>query len=181
MTLAERLLALVQAVGADIKAINTAIAALVAGGDWSRVGLSADFVNATVTFTDVTGFTCTIPANTNFTIEADLIVAAVATANLPRLGFTWNQALTHAVAEIEQHTSASAKASTNGLNLAAAGTLQTAAGTAPVAGNYAARAYMKGRTGANACTIKLQLAAESAAANGATLRRGSEYRWRTGP
>jgi hypothetical protein len=181
VTLAERLAAFVAAVGADIKALNASVAALVAGGDWSRVGLTNDFVNATVTFTDVTGFTCTIPANTNFTIEADLIVAAVATANLPRLGFIWNQALTHGVAEIEQHTSATAKGFTNGLNLAAAGNLQTAVGTAPVAGNYSARAYMKGRTGANACTIKLQLAAETAAANAAILRRGSEFRYRTGP
>lgn len=181
MAQSDRLIALAQAIGADIKSHAAQLAALLAGGDWARVGLAADFVNATVTFTDVTGWACTIPANTNFTIEADLILAAVATANLPRFGLNWNAALAWGAGQVAYDSSATAEVVARGLNLSAAGNLQMAAGTAPVAGAYAGRAFLKGRTGGSAVTIKGQLAAETAAANAATLRRGSEFRYRTGP
>ena len=181
MTLEQRLSAFAQAVGADIKSLTASVAALVAGGDWARVGLASDFVNATVAFTDVPGWTCTIPANTNFTIEADLVLSAVATTNLPRFGLTWNAAFAWAVGQVAYDSSASAETAVRALNLTAAGNLQMAAGTAPVAGAYSGRAYLKGRTGGSAVTVKGQLAAESAAANAATLRRSSEFRYRTGP
>lgn len=178
MTLADRLTALAQAVGADVKALY---AIATGSGDWARVGLASDFVNATVAFTDVTGWTCTIPANTNFTVEADLILSAVATANLPRFGLSWSAALAPGMAQIGYDSSTSAEVVLRGLNLTAAGVLQMAAGTAPVIGAYGGRALLKGRTGAAAVTIKGQLAAETAVANGAILKRGSEFRYRTGP
>jgi hypothetical protein len=127
------------------------------------------------------GWTCTIPANTNFTVEADLILSAIATANLPRFGLNWSAAFAWAVGSIAYDSSSSAEVNLRGINLTAAGNLQMAVGTAPVIGSYAGRVFLKGRTGAAAVTIKGQLAGESAAANAATLRRGSEWRYRTGP
>lgn len=150
--------------------------------DWVRVGLAADFVNATVTFNDVTGFTCTIPANTNFTIEVELLlVAGNAATNLPRFGFIWSAALAQAAGFVAYDSSTSAEVMLRGLGLTAAGNLQVAAGTAPGVTPYAGRAFLKGRTGVAAVTIKLQLAAETAAANAAQIKAGSEFRYRTGP
>lgn len=145
---------------------------------WTRQFLAADFVNATVAFNDVTGFSVTVPANTNFIIELDALLAAVATANLPRLGWNWNAALAYGESELWLTASATAKTFTLGSNLTAAGNSQSPVGTAPVAGVFAAGGRFKGRTGANPVTVKLQLAAESAAANAAILKAGSEMRAR---
>lgn len=195
-TLVERISALATAIGAQIKAIGARAptdggqatqfwrgdktwATPPSGGDpWTRAIVAADVVNATTSFADVTGLSVTIPANTSFVIEADLLVAAVATANLPRLGWAWSAALAFGESEIWYASSASAKVFTIGLNHTAAGNLQAAAGTAPVAGVYGAGGRFKGRTGAAAVTIKLQLAAETAAANAATVKAGSEMRSR---
>lgn len=145
---------------------------------WTRAFAAADFVNATVTFTDITGFTVTIPANTNFVIELDLLVAAIATANLPRLGWIWSAALAYGESELWYTSSATAKVFALGFNHTSAGNLQMPAGTAPVAGTYGAGGRFKGRTGGAPVTIKLQLAAESAAANAAIVKAGSEFRSR---
>lgn len=178
MAQSDRLIAVIQAIGTDIKAL---LARPVGGDAWTRVGLASDHVNGTTSFTDVPGWSIIIPANSNFTIECELLLAAVATTNLPRFGFNWNAAFAWAVGELMYDSSATAKVYANGVNLAAAGNLQMAAGTAPVAGGYGGRAYLKGRTGGAPVTIKAQLAAEAAAANAATLRRGSEFRSRVGP
>jgi hypothetical protein len=149
---------------------------------WTRVGLAADAVNATVTFTDVTGWTVTVPANTNFTVECELIlVAGNATTNLPRFGFTWSAALAYGVGEVAYDSSTSAEVVLKAQGLTSAGNLQMAAGTAPTTTAYKGRALLKGRTGGSAVTIKGQLAAESAAASAAQLKIGSEFRSRTGP
>ena len=145
---------------------------------WTRLMLAADFVNATVTFNDVTGLTITIPATTDFVIEFDLLLAAVATANLPRVGINWSAALAWGEGELWYESSATAKVFANGVNLTAAGNLQMAVGTAPVVGVYGAGGRFKGRTGGAQVTIKVQLAAESAAANGATMKAKSEMRVR---
>lgn len=153
-----------------------------AADPWTRLGLAADFVNATVAFTDVTGWAVTIPANTNFTVEAELIiVAGNASTNLPRFGFSWNAALAYGVGEVAYDTSTSAELALKAQGLGAASTLQMAAGTAPGTTAYRGRGFLKGRTGANPVTIKGQLAAESAATAAAQLKIGSEFRSRTGP
>lgn len=145
---------------------------------WTRQYLAADFVNATVAFNDVTGFSVTVPANTNFVIEADLLLAAIATANLPRLGWTWSAALTYGESELWFTASATAKTFQLGFNHTAASTSQMPAGTAPVVGVFGAGGRFKGRTAGNPVTLKLQLAAETAAANAAILKAGSEMRAR---
>lgn len=183
MSLRDHLVAVVQAIGADIKALQAAVGGGGGGDVWTRRGLAADHVSATTAFADVAGWSVQIPANTNFTIEGELILLAGAAAtNLPRFGLNWNAALARAVGEVWYHSSATAKVTANALNLAAAGNLQMAGGTAPALNqHYSGGFFLKGRTGGSAVTIKAQLAAESAAANAAQLKVGSEFRSRTGP
>lgn len=146
---------------------------------WTRAVVANDVVNATTAFVDVTGLSVTIPANTHFVIEADILLAAAATANLPRLGWNWSAALTFGESELWYASSATAKVFVNGLNHTSAGNSQMAVGTAPVAGVYAAGGRFKGRTAGAPVTIKLQIAAESALANAATVKARSEMRSRT--
>lgn len=169
----------VASLGADGKVPAAQLPASQGGADpWTRAFLAADHVNATVAFTDAPGMSVVIPANTDFTIELDLLLAAIVTTNLPRVGINWNAALAWGEGELWYASSATAKVFANGLNLTAAGNLQMAAGTAPVVGVYGAGGRLKGRTGGASVTIKLQLAAESAAANAATMKAKSEFRSR---
>jgi hypothetical protein len=81
----------------------------------------------------VTGWSCTIPANTNFTIEVELLlVAGNATTNLPLFGFSWSAALAQGAGFVSYDSSTSAEVMLRGLGLTAIGTLRMAAGTAPV-------------------------------------------------
>lgn len=151
------------------------------GADWTRIFLAADFVNATVAFNTITGFSVVIPANTDFVLEADILLSTVAAANLPRLGWNWSAALVWGTCELEYQSTATAKIFANGFNLTAAGNLQMPVGSAPVGpGVYGAKGYFKGRTGAAAVTVNLQLAAETAAANAVTAKAKSELRYRSG-
>jgi hypothetical protein len=154
-----------------------------AGADpWTRVGLASDFVNATITFTDITGFTFTPPANTTWTVEAEVLIETVATANMPRLGASIGAGQQWWAAEIGFQAGAAAKSFVEGQGTTGAGTVQVPAGTAPVqAIPFLHTVTIKGRSGSTPGAIKLQLAAESAIANGAIARRGSEFRSRTGP
>lgn len=152
------------------------------GEPWTRLGLASDFVNATVAFNDITGFTFTPPANTNWTVEAEVLIETVATANMPRLGAVIGAGQSWWAGEIGFQSGAAAKSFVEGQGTTGAGSLQMAAGTAAVqAIPLLAQVVIKGRSGASPGAIKLQLAAESAVANAATARRGSEFRYRTGP
>jgi hypothetical protein len=149
---------------------------------WTRVGLASDFVNATASFTDITGFTFTPPANTNWTVEAEVLVETVLTTNMPRLGISVGAGQSWWAGEIGFQSGAAAKSYVEGQGTTGAGTVQVAAGTAVVqAIPLLHTVTIKGRSGASPGAIKLQLAAESAASNAATVRRGSEFRSRTGP
>jgi hypothetical protein len=147
---------------------------------WTRVYLASDHVNGTTTLTDVPGLTVTIPANTNFVIEGEFTLQTPTSTNLPRLAVAWSAGLTFGSLEIWYHT-ATARVFANSWTTTSAGVLQHAAGSAP--GNampFGSGMFMKGRTGASACTIKVQLAAETAAANAAIMKAGAEFRHRSG-
>lgn len=179
-TLKARIEALATQIGAEIKAVRSEIGAGGGGSDpWTRKFITSDFINTTTSFITITGFSVTIPANTNFVIELDLLLAAVATTNLPRVGINWSSNLSYAEGELWYSSSATAKVFTLGHNLTTAGNLQMPVGTAPIAGVYGAGGRFKGRTSAQ-CIISLQLAAETAAPNGAILKNGSEFRSRSG-
>lgn len=178
MDLKDRLVAAIARLTQAINAVDVKVGASSAD-PWSRQYRATDLVNATVTFSDA--FSVTIPANTNFVIELDALLSAGAVAtNMPRLGWIWSAALSYGEAELWYASSATAKVFANGLNLTAAGNLQMVSASAPVLGVYGAGGRFKGRTGAAAVTIKLQLAAEAAAANAAILKAGSEMRTRSG-
>lgn len=152
------------------------------GGDpWTRLILASDFVVGVTTFANVTGMQCVIPANTKFVMELDLLLKTTVATNLPRFGLAWTAATVDGAAELWQQSSATARLLTEGFGLQASSVLQTAAGTAPVAaGAYLGGGLFKGTTGPSGpVTMNLQLAAESAASNVATMMAGSEMRYRT--
>lgn len=146
---------------------------------WTKVALASDFANSTVTFNTITGFTFTPPANSNWVLEADALVQTSVTTSVPRLGINVIAGQLYGAGEIEFATSATAKGSASGWWTTGIANVQVPAGTAPVASQpYWMRVRASGRSGASPTAINLQLAAE-VAGNAATVKRGSEMRWRT--
>lgn len=198
MSLATRLLAFAQAVGADVKAIllNTPAAGGSgatfwrgdktwavpnAGADpWTRVKLAADYTNPLATFADITGMTYTPPANTDFIIEAELTLLTTTIANLPRVGVLLPAGMQWATAEIRQGGATdTTQVIQEGGTLTTAANVQVPAGGLPVANSPRHCAVtIKGRSGATPAAIKLQLAAETAGANIVFVKAGSEMRSR---
>lgn len=157
--------------------------AFAAGGGgsdpWTRVGLASDFVNATTSLSDIPSWTFTPAANGNWTVEAELLVQSPATTNLPRPAVVLSGQSYYAI-DFEYQGSATGKGWGEFWGTTGA-THQLAAGSAPVANQpFLMKVTVKGRSGASPGPVKMQLAAESAAANGAVLKVGSEFRYRQG-
>ncbi|MES2902685.1 MAG: hypothetical protein V4696_00725 [Pseudomonadota bacterium] len=162
-----------------------------AGGDpWTTIALTSDYNNATTTFTNITDGTRTLlftpPANTNWELEARLLVWTTAAANLPRVGLNvvagaaagmggvniWQAGATAAV-------SVHANAAWN--NPGAAAVAQIAAGgvlTASVP--YICEVIAAGRSGATPTAISLQMACETGAAATCFIKAGSFMKTRVG-
>jgi hypothetical protein len=179
VTLADRLLAFAQAVGADIKAHAASIAAI-RSDPWTRVKLAADFTTALATFGNITGMTYTPPAASDFLIEADLLLLTTTTTNLPRIGVALPANLQWASVSIRQAGAAdTADVVQHGGTTTAAATVQVPAGGLAVASvPRLCSVVIKGRSGANPAAITLQLAAETAGANIVFVKAGSEMRSR---
>lgn len=150
---------------------------------WTRVGLAADVVNATVTFSNITGFSFTPPANTNFTIEGEILLVTAGTTNMPRIQASVGAGQAYWAVDIEWQSGASAKTYSEGQGTTAAGLISIPAGTAVVATPtpFLVKYVIKGRSGAAPAAIAIQLAAESAATSAAIAKVGSEFRYRVGP
>lgn len=178
-TLAARLLALAQAVGADVKALTASLAGI-KSDPWTRVKLAADFTTAVVTFGNITGFTYTPPAASDFLIEADLLLLTTAAANLPRVGVALPAGMQWGTVEIRQAGALdTADVVQHGGTMTTAATVQVPAGGLAVASvPRLCRVTVKGRSGANPTAITLQLAAETAGANIVFVKAGSEMRSR---
>lgn len=173
---------------ADQAALQAAVGA--GGADpWTRRLLSADYTNATINFVTITDgtnpFEWTPPANSNFTIEGELILLTTNSANLPRVGVRTEGSATqgHASAFI-QHVGATATTTVQQAggwnNPAAAQAVQVPAGGLPTGSvPYWCWVQIKGRTGAGPAKISLQMAAEIAAAATCYVKAGSEMRWRS--
>lgn len=159
------------------------VSSLPSGGSSDTVTkLASDFTNATVTFTDITGFSYTPPANADFEIEAWLlIVAGNATTNLPRVGISIAAGQQYGAASIEQvGATTTTEVATHGTFLTTATTVQVpAGGVAAINTPYEAICRVKGRAGASPGAIKFQLAAETAAASAAIVKAGSTMKTRT--
>jgi hypothetical protein len=148
---------------------------------WTRIGLASDFTNSTVTFNTITGFTFTPPANTNFTIEAEILLTTAATASLPELRVSIGAGQAYGAASLTYQSGAAAQVRAEGQFTTGATTIAMPAGTAPLATNpYLATVVVKGRSGASPGAITIDLAAETAS-NQAAAKVGSEMRYRTGP
>lgn len=161
------------------------------GGDpWTRKVLTLDYNNATVTFTTITDgtnpLTYTPSANSNFTLEAELILMTTAPANLPRIGVLIaagvNNGYAFITSEQDGATATTEVVAAGGYNNnAAAVNVQYPAGGVPAANvPVSCTIRVKGRSGSSPQPISLQMAAESAGANICFVKRGSEMRYRSG-
>lgn len=152
---------------------------------WTRVYLASDFVNAATSFVTITDGTAALswtpPANSDYTVEAELLLQTATGSNLPRVGVSVGAGQAHGAVEIMQPGSL---ASSSPVFLAgsfgtAAVNVQISAGTLPGPNTpYLARMVVKGRSGASPGAIALQMAAEAAAADTCRIRAGSEMRTR---
>jgi hypothetical protein len=154
---------------------------------WSSKKIASDVVNATTTQTTISDgtnvFTYTPPANTDFEIEAELLVTTGdATTNMPLIQVDVPAGQQYGEASIQHVTSnigLKAWVIAGFTNAAAQAT--TVAGTFQVAINIPLRYYItvKGRSGASPSAITIKCAAEIAAANGCIVKAGSVMRYRT--
>lgn len=145
----------------------------------AAIKLASDFTNATITFTDITGFSYTPAANADFEIEAWLlIVAGNLATNLPRVGVSVPAGYQYGAMSVEQvGATTTTEVATHGTFLSGAALLQVpAGGVAAINTPYEAIVRVKGRAGATPGAIKLQLAAETAATNAAVVKAGSTMR-----
>jgi hypothetical protein len=178
-TLADRLLALAQAIGADIKSLTASVAAL-KSDPWTRVKLASDFTTALATFVNITGMTYTPPATSDFIIEAELLLWTTTTTTLPRIGVALPAGMQYAAVEIVQAGATdTTQVVQEGGTTTAAATVQVPAGGLAVASvPRMCRVVIKGKSGANPTAVTLQLAAEIAGANVCFVKAGSEMRSR---
>lgn len=174
-TLAARLLALAQAVGADIKTLMAR-----APDPWTRVKLAADFTTNGVAFVNITGLTYTPPANSDFIIEAELLLLTTTATTLPRIGAALPAGMQWATVAIKQAGAVdTADVVQHGGTMTTAANVQVPAGGLAVANvPRLCSVVIKGRSGAAPAAITLQLAAEIAGANVVFVKAGSEQRSR---
>jgi hypothetical protein len=178
---------------AKTSATNYAVGwANTAGGadPWARTILAADYTNPLATFANITDgvtpFTYTPPANSNFTLEAELILMTTTATNLPRIGVLVaagvNNGYGYISTEQDGATATVEVVAAGGYNNnAAAVNVQYAAGGVPAANTpVSCTIRVKGRSGSAPQLISLQMAAETAGANICFVKRGSEMRTRSG-
>jgi hypothetical protein len=173
------------------QASGFAWAAAPAGGTdpWTYKKLAADYTNATATFANITDgvdpFTYTPPANSDWSLDARLLVWTTTPANLPRIGVAiaagasrgygagniWSPGAT-ASTTVQANGGWANGAGVTAIQLAAGGFL-----TASVP--YLVEISLHGRSGATPTAISLQMAMETAGANIGFVKRGSLMRTRT--
>jgi hypothetical protein len=163
-----------------------------AGGadPWARTILAADYTNPLATFANITDgvtpWTYTPPANSNFTLEAEIILMTTTATNLPRFGVSVaagvNNGYAYISTEQDGATATTEVVASGGYNNNAAIVLvQYAAGGVPAANTpISCTVRIKGRSGSAPQPISLQMAAETAGANICFVKRGSEMRTRSG-
>lgn len=162
-----------------------------AGSDpWTYLALSAgDYNNATATFTNITDGTTTLtwapPADTNWEIEARILIWTTDAANLPRIGMAIAAGAARGYGGVnlfQAGATATNAVIANGAWANAAGVtvVQLGAGgvlTASVP--YLCEVRAAGRSGATPTAISLQMACETAAAATCYVKRGSFMKYRT--
>jgi hypothetical protein len=158
---------------------------------WTYVKLAADFVcpNST-TFTDITDGTTilrfTPPANSDWEMEAKLLIETATAANMPEVGVSigGNAANGYGAVNIWQGGATVNAAGVGAVggwknNVAAVTVRMTAGGLPANATPALCEIVMSGRSGASPQPIVIQLANETAAATMGKALRGSFLKWRT--
>lgn len=184
---ARRALALVSGKPAELPAADT----LVGGDPWTRTVLTADYNNALGTGADITDgtrtFTYTPPANSNYTIEAELLVWTTSATNLPLIGVAVASGNAQGYGGCDiQGPGATLNASPQCANGAwnnqtpAASFFQAAGGVLTASVPYVVKVVVKGRSGNTPQPISLQMKCETAAASTCFVKAGSEMRTRAG-
>lgn len=156
---------------------------------WVYKKLTADYTQATTSFTTITdgttSLTYTPPANTDWELEAHLHVWSTDTTNLPRVGVNVVADANNGYGGIQILQASSASSSIVTANAAwnNSGTnAQMAAGGLNAASlPYPCRIWVAGRSGSVPTAVSLQMACETAAANTCYIKRGSFMRTRTVP
>ena len=155
------------------------------GGGWSEITLNADSVAGnSLAFGDISdgtnAFVYTPPPNSNFEIEAALLIETATSTNLPRVGVRVDAQGTGAYGAVQIDQTAAtpgARVTADGTFTAAAIDVQMAAGGLGAANTpYLSYVTIRGRSGAAPAAIRVQLACETAAANTCRVRQGSQMR-----
>lgn len=156
---------------------------------WTTVKLATDFANTNNTFDNITDgsttLTFTPPADTDWELEAKLLIETPTTTNLPRIGVNIPsdanrgygavniyQAGATATTQVHANGGWSGTAGVTNVQIAAGGVL-----TANVP--YECEVVASGRSGSAPTAITLQMASEAAGGGSRLVRRGSFLRYRT--
>lgn len=155
---------------------------------WTNLKLALDYNNAANTFANITDgtttFTFTPAANTDWALDARLLIWTTTVTNLPRIGMAIGAGASRGYGGVNiwsPGATATTAVQANGAWNDAAGVtvVQIAAGgvlTASVP--YVVEVVAHGRSGASPTAISLQMACETAAATTCYVKRGSWMRWR---
>jgi hypothetical protein len=184
-SLATRITLLATAVRDKFNAINSRL------DPWTRTVLTSDFNNAlgtAVTITDGTRtFSYTPPANSNFTIEAELLVWTTSATNLPLIGVGVTGGNAQGMFGVDiQGPGATVNAAPQCANGAvnnqnpATSFFQAAGGVLAASVPYVVKVLVKGRSGNTPQPILIQMKCETAAASTCYVKAGSEMRTRAG-
>lgn len=146
--------------------------------------IATDFSNSTVAFNTITDgtrtFSYTPPANSDFEVEAWLLLQTPTATILPRVGVSVGAGQQYGAISVEQVGAAvTAELAQHATFLAALTTLQIPVGGTPTAGSpYEAIVRIKGRSGATPGPILIQMASETAG-TACLVRGGSRMTART--
>lgn len=147
---------------------------------WNEITLGADFTNALITFSTITGMNFTPAANSNFEVQAALLIQTTTATNLPRIGVSIGAGQAFGAVQIDQTgATVTTRVVADGTFTTAAVNVQVPAGGVAAANTpYLCYVTIRGRAGASPGAIALQMAAESAAANVCFVKTGSQMRWK---
>jgi hypothetical protein len=152
-------------------------------GTWAETTLGAD-VTGTTSFSDISdgtnAFSYTPPANSNFEMEALLLIETSTATNLPQIGVHVNAQGTGAygVVQIDQTgATVTSRVIQDGTFTTSAVDIQVPAGGLAAANTpYLCFVTVRGRTGVSPAAISLQLKSETTPANNCKVRQGSQLR-----
>lgn len=146
--------------------------------------MTNDFGTSAAAFSTITDLTrsmfWTPPANSDFEMEAWLLIQTPTATILPRVGVSVGAGQAYGAASIEQcGATLTAEAVQHGTFLTTAVNVQMAVGGLPAAATpYEAVVRVKGRSGATPGVIQIQLASETAGTT-VTVKAGSRMTTRT--